>query len=318
MLLEDLPHWFVVLTAVTLGLNIGSFLNVVIYRLPLGMSLAHPGSQCPACDTPIPFYNNIPVLSWILLRGRASCCDVSISPRYPLIELIGGLMAWAIIVARIEPHAETLYLGEATLLFCLYLALGLGLVAAAAIDFEHMILPDSLTWGGAALGFFSSPFRPELDPPMDIVGALVGYFGIWLPFIWAHTKLRGFPGMGLGDAKLMALAGAWFGPWGVLFTLYAGAMQGTVFAGISWLTRGKLEEPTAVREQREELLQAISEATGQEKVDLQKELDDDPLGRPPEESPARIAFGPFLALALIELMLFYEVVDAWLSSHLYF
>jgi leader peptidase (prepilin peptidase)/N-methyltransferase len=125
--------------------------------------------------------------------------------------------------------------------------------------------------------------------------------------------------MGLGDAKLMALAGAWFGPLSLLLTLFAGAIQGTIYAAASLLVRGKIEEPQAVLDQRAELLLAISEAEGVEKVALLKEYDADPLAKPPEESPggARIAFGPFLALALIEQLLFFDTVQTWLKNYLY-
>lgn len=318
MLLHEVPRWFVSVLCVGLGLCFGSFLNVVIYRLPRELSLSHPGSACPACGTSIAAYDNIPVLSWLLLGGRARCCKARISPRYPLIELLGGLMAWTIVDLRLLPDSQELSIGEAGFLFTVYLALALGLLAAAAIDLEHMILPDSLTFGGAALGLLSSPFRPEVDPPLALVGMVVGYLGIWFPFIWLHTKVRGFPGMGLGDAKLMALAGAWFGPFGVLFTLFAGALQGTLVATTALLVRGKIDEPEAVTEQRRQLQKALSEATGEEKELLLQEFKNDPLALAPEEAPGgpRIAFGPFLALALIELLIFYDVITNLTKSYL--
>ncbi len=318
MFLNELPRWFVLLTAVSLGLCLGSFLNVVIYRLPRGMSLSHPGSRCPTCDKPIAPYDNIPVFGWLLLRGKSRCCKNPISARYPFIELIGGLLAWAIIVARVDPAWNDLTLLEAGLTFVLYLTLGLGLLALAAIDLEHMILPDSLTWGGAILGFISSPIRPEVTLLESGLGAVIGLVGIWFPFIWLHEKLRGFPGMGLGDAKLAALAGAWFGPWGVLLTLFGASVQGTFAAGITLLTKGKIEEPRAVTEQREELRLAIDAAEGDERAELEKELAEDPLGMDPEDAPggARIAFGPFLALTILELALFYQPLLNLMQAHL--
>src|SRR5690606_33732992 len=114
-------------------------------------------------------------------------------------------------------------------------------------DLEHMILPDSITWGGAILGLLSSPFRPEVSPEIAFVGGAVGFVGIWFPFIWLHEKLRGFPGMGLGDAKLMVLAGTWFGPVGALLTLFLGAFQGTLFALVTLGLKGEIEEPEGVR-----------------------------------------------------------------------
>lgn len=318
MFLDELPPWFVILTAVTLGLCFGSFLNVVIYRLPRELSLIHPGSCCPSCDTPIAAYDNIPLLGWLLLRGKSRCCKTPISARYPFVELLGGLLAWAIVKTQLEPYWNDLQLGEAALLFGFYLTLGLALIAMAAIDMEHMILPDSLTYGGTLLGLLSAPLRHEVDLSMSAVGALVGVVGIWFPFIWLHEKLRGFPGMGLGDAKLAALAGAWFGPLGVLITLFGASIQGTLAAGVTYLVRGKIDEPEAVTRQREELLQAIEEAEGEEKRELEQELADDPLGLSPDEAPGgpRVAFGPFLALTILELALFWQPLNALLRANL--
>lgn len=316
MLLEELPKWLVTTTAVILGLNCGSFLNVVIYRLPRGLSLVYPGSRCPGCGTPIAPYDNIPVFGWLFLGGKSRCCKTKVSPRYPIIELLGGLFAWCILEARLYPRADELTVGEGAFLFALYLVAGLGLLAAAMIDLEHMILPDSITWGGAVLGLLSSPFRPEVTPTDAFLGGALGYFGIWFPFIWLHRKLRGFDGMGLGDAKLMTLAGTWFGPWGVLLTLFGGSIQGTIFALSSLAIKGEIEEPEGVKQQRQELLSAIEAAHGEEKQLLQKEYDEDPLAKPPEEREGgpRIAFGPFLALALMEQLLFHDVLVAWMRA----
>jgi leader peptidase (prepilin peptidase)/N-methyltransferase len=313
---DELPQWFVIVTATFLGLNFGSFLNVVIHRLPRGESLVHPGSHCPGCGTPIAPYDNIPVLTFLILRGRSRCCKTKISLRYPAVELLGGLLAWSIVVTRLEPHEHELYVAEAGLLFALYLGLSLALLAAALIDLDHMILPDSITWGGAIIGLLSSPFRPDVSVEMSFVGGMVGFVGIWFPFIWLHEKLRGFPGMGLGDAKMGVLAGTWFGPLGVVLTLFAGAIQGTIFALISLMARGKIEEPESVQAQREELLRAIELAEGKEKEELLAEYDADPLAKPPDGSlgGARIAFGPFLALALVEQVLFFDTIDAWVRA----
>jgi leader peptidase (prepilin peptidase) / N-methyltransferase len=316
VLLEEFPTWLFTGAAIVFGLCWGSFLNVVIYRLPRGLSLSRPGSRCPSCETPIAPYDNVPVLGWLLLRGRSRCCKTKISIRYPAVELLGGLLAGAIFEMRLHPHAHELLLGEALLLFSFYLALGLGLIALALIDLEHMILPDSITWGGALLGLLSSPFRPEVSPEGALLGGAVGFFGIWFPFIWLHEKLRGFPGMGLGDAKLMTLAGTWFGPLGALLTLFLGAFQGTLFALITLGVKGEIEEPEGVRKQREELLAAIDAAHGQEKEDLLREYEADPLAKPPEERKggAHIAFGPFLALALVELLLLHDLLFLWLRE----
>ncbi len=316
MLFVELPPWFVLTLGIGLGLCFGSFLNVVIYRMPREMNLSRPGSACPACGAAIKPYDNIPVLSWVLLGGKARCCGVRISPRYPFVELIGGLFAWGILEMRIFPEATELGVVEGWGLFAVYLALALGLLAAAAIDLEHMYLPDEITLGGAVLGFLSVPLRgggfDNFEAWVEAFsGAAVGFLVVYVPFIWLYERLRGFPGMGLGDAKLLLLAGAWFGVKGALFTLMAGAVQGTVVALIVFLTQGKIEEPEAVREEREAMRAAIDAAEGEERALLERELAADPIGMDPGEGlgKARIAFGPFLVLACLELLLFQEPIE---------
>jgi leader peptidase (prepilin peptidase)/N-methyltransferase len=332
--LSELPPWYVVVTAVAFGLVFGSFLNVVIYRLPRGENLAYPGSKCPACGTPIRAWDNVPVLGWVLLRGRARCCKVKISPRYPLVELLGGLVAWAVAERVVLALPADTGFFEVVAVFAAYLALGLGLVAATFIDLEHMILPDEITLGGAALGLLSAPLRVSAEPfagsPLadfagaygpayaawadSLFGAVVGFLLVWLPFDVLYRLLRGRTGMALGDAKLLMLAGAWFGWVGVLFTLAAGAIQGTLFAIALLGARGKIEEPEAVRAEREALQAALANAPEEERAALAAELAKDPLAEEAEEGvlQARLPFGPFLALATLELAFFGEViVDAW-------
>ncbi len=313
--LVDLPYWLMAGVAIALGLAFGSFLNVVIYRLPRGESLSHPGSHCPACGEPIRAWHNVPVLGWLALRGRARCCGVRISPRYPLVELLGGLLAWAILqTVVLDLPLETPW-WRALLSFLVHLALGLGLVAAAFIDVEQMLLPDEITLGGTVLGLATVPLRTDITWVGAIVGAAVGFAMIWLPFDVLYSKLRGHPGMGLGDAKLVMLAGAWFGWPGAVFALLAGAVQGTLVALAVFLARGRIDEPQAVVRERDEMRAAIEAADGDERARLEEELARDPIGREPEEGlgKARLAFGPFLALATLEFMLFGKViVDGYL------
>jgi leader peptidase (prepilin peptidase)/N-methyltransferase len=317
VLAAHLPPWFWLTSAFAFGLALGSFLNVVIYRLPREMSLAHPPSTCPHCGTRIRIYDNVPVFGWLLLRGKARCCGGKISARYPLIELLGGLFAVAVVTARILPNPE-LPLVQAVLLFGLYLALCLGLLAAAAIDLEYMILPDAITLGGTALGVVSCLVRSEVDLSGSLLGAVGGFLVIWFPFVWLHEKLRGFPGMGLGDAKLVALSGAWFGLPGALFCLFAGAIQGTLATGVVTLLGVKLEEPAAVVKEREELHRLLETAEGEERAELLEILKEDPVMKESDGTlmSARIPFGPFLALATFELCLLYEPLLAQARSWL--
>ncbi len=303
--LVELPHWLMAGLAVVLGLLFGSFLNVVIYRVPREESIIHPGSHCPACGKPIRAWQNVPVLSWLLLRGKARCCGAPIPPRYPLVELLGGLLGWAILQTIVLDLPPDTAWWRALLSFAVHLALGLGLIAAAFIDLEHMYLPDGITIGGALLGLASVPLRPGITWTDSLMGAAIGFVIIWLPFDFLYSKLRGHPGMGLGDAKLTMLAGAWFGWPGAVFALLAGAVQGTLVTLVVFLVQGRIEEPEAVRREREQLLADIDAAEGEEKQRLQAELDRDPIGHEAEEGlgKARLAFGPFLVLATLEFML---------------
>ncbi|RYZ04792.1 MAG: prepilin peptidase [Myxococcales bacterium] len=319
MTVFELPPWFWMGVGVSLGLVFGSFLNVVIYRLPRGESVAFPASHCTSCGTPIRVVDNLPVLGWLMLRGRARCCKAPISPRYPLVELLGGLLGGALMQISILTLPQETPLWQGLLLFAAQLALGLALIAAAFIDLSHMYLPDELTLGGAALGVLSVPLRPGATFVESLLGAAVGFAVVWVPFDLLHRLLRGKPGMGLGDAKLVMLAGAWFGWQGALFTLMGGAVQATLVVITLFLTRGKIEEPEAVKLERAELEAELERATPEERAELEAELALDPLAEEPEEGfgKARIAFGPFLVLAVLELLVFGSVIReeavAWLG-----
>ena len=313
--LHELPPWLLLAFAIPFGLAWGSFLNVVIYRLPRGQNVAFPGSRCPGCSAPIQARDNVPVLSFLWLRGRARCCGVAISPRYPLVEAIGGLMAVAVLRLIVGELPGETPLTRALGLFALYFALGLGLVALALIDLEYMILPDSLTLGGAALGLASAGFR-QVGYWDSALGAAIGFLLVWLPFDFIYSKLRGHPGMGLGDAKLTALAGAWFGWPGAVFALFAGAVQATLTTVAVFAVHGRIEEPEAVIREREAVEAALRDAAPAERAELEREIARDPLLAAPEGGfgKLRVPFGPFLSLSVLEYALFGPVAhDGWLS-----
>lgn len=304
-----LSPWAVGALAFVWGTLWGSFLNVVIYRVPRGMSVVRPPSHCPACGAPVRPMDNVPVLSWVLLRGRARCCGAHISTRYAVVELLGGATAVAVaerVVHTVSPYAAATHVGS---LFLADFALSMALVAAAFIDAEHMVLPDAITLGGAAFGL-ATPGLRGLTWGDVALGAAVGFVGVWLPFVVGYQALRGRAGMGLGDAKLVMLAGAWFGWPGAAFALFGGATQATVAAIVVLLLRGKIEEPAAVVADRMELERAA--AAGD--AEAQQALEDDPLGRPPGEGffAARLPFGPFLCLATIEWMLAGPWLAGWI------
>jgi leader peptidase (prepilin peptidase)/N-methyltransferase len=301
--LDDLPPAILRIYAVAFGLVWGSFLNVVIYRVPLGLSVVRPASHCPACEKPIRAWDNIPVLGYLLLRGKARCCGARLSPRYPLVEAIGGVLSLAILEAIVFRLGPATSLARAGAIYIADLALVLGLTAGAFIDVEHMILPDSITLGGAVLGLATSSLR-EMPFVDSLVGALVGFTVIWLPFIFLYKRIRGTVGMGLGDAKLLMLAGAWFGWGGALFVLGAGAVQGTLYALVTWIFRGKIDDPEGVQREREERKEELAAMSPEERAQEEKEDAEDMLNEEPGEGlgKARLAFGPFLALATIECL----------------
>lgn len=304
MLVSDFPPLLLRLFAVAFGLVWGSFLNVVIHRVPRGMSVVHPPSHCPTCQAPIVATRNVPLLGWLWLRGRAACCGAKIPARYPLVEALGGVCSVAVleITALAEPPGTSALHG--LMLYLAHLALVLGLVAAAFIDLEHMIVPDSISIGGTLLGLATSPMR-DMAWSDAWIGAGVGFVLVWLPFDVLYGKLRGKPGMGLGDAKLTMLAGAWLGATGAAFVLGAGAIQGTLATLVLLLSGRGLEEPEAVRREREELRAELEKLPPEERAELERELGEDPLAEEPEAGlgKARIAFGPFLILAILECLL---------------
>ena len=330
------PTWVIRGFVVFFGLIWGSFLNVVIYRVPREMSVVRPASHCPGCGKPIAGYDNIPVLTYVLLRGRARCCGAKVSPRYPLVEILGGALSLAILEGIIFTMPASTPAVRALAVYGADFALCMGLVAAAFIDAENMFLPDSITIGGTILGIVTATLR-DVPFTTSLLGAVAGFVGVWLPFVFLYKGLRGRTGMGLGDAKLLALAGAWFGWQGAVFVLFAGALQGTVYAAITWLLGIKPKLPDAVLEEIAELEKAAAEGDEEAK----QALADDPLteneddafilrwlgiGKKKENADAnadanadvalpraRLPFGPFLILACLELLFFREWIAARLA-----
>jgi len=253
------PIWILRGFVIFFGLIWGSFLNVVIYRVPREMSVVRPASHCPGCGKPIAGYDNVPVFSYLLLRGRARCCGERMSPRYPMVELIGGALSLAIfeaVIMKMPPESTPAL--RALAVYGADLALCMGLVAAAFIDIEHMFLPDRITLGGIVLGIATATLR-GLPIQTAVIGAVVGFLGCWLPFTFLYKGLLGRTGMGIGDAKLLALAGAWFGWQGVVFVLFAGAIHGTLYAAILWILGIENKLPASVLEDIEELKKAAAE-----------------------------------------------------------
>jgi leader peptidase (prepilin peptidase)/N-methyltransferase len=217
-----------------------------------------------------------------------------------VVELLGGLIGFAVfdMVLRSLPGDATI--AHAASVFLSDFALAMALLASAFIDAEHMYLPDAVTIGGTLFGV-ATPALRGMSWFDALFGAGIGFVGVWLPFIVGYKALRGRVGMGLGDAKLVMLAGAWFGWPGAVFAVFAGAVQASLAAAIVLVVRGKIEEPESVREDRAELVRA-AEAGDEE---AKRAIEEDPLATEPAEGimAARIPFGPFLCVAILEWML---------------
>ncbi|MCK4789516.1 MAG: prepilin peptidase [Desulfobacteraceae bacterium] len=195
---------------------VGSFLNVCIHRLPRSLSLIHPRSMCPGCGARIAFYDNIPVLSYLWLRGRCRHCQAAISSRYPVVELAAGLFAVAIFIRY----------GLAWEAFCLYVLVA-ALLVITFIDIDHQIIPDVITYPGIAIGFFSSLVTGHITYKDSLMGIFLGG-GILLLVASAYYYLTKKEGMGGGDVKLLAMIGAFLGWKGAVFTIFVGSAVGTV------------------------------------------------------------------------------------------
>ena len=254
-LLIDTP-WLLTLTIAVLGLCIGSFLNVVIYRLPKMMeqewryecaillngvepapetqplTLSKPASTCPNCQHKIRWYENIPLLSWLALRGKCSQCSQSIAIRYPVVELI-TMLASIVVVLTFGPTFKMLAA----------LVLTWVLIALTGIDFDTQLLPDSLTLPLAGLGLLVNTQSLFVSPTQSIWGYVIGFLILWLVYI-AFKLITGKEGMGYGDFKLLAALGAWLGPLMLPMIILLSSLVGAII-GIALLKIRKENQPFA-------------------------------------------------------------------------
>jgi len=227
------PFGLWLLTATLLGLLVGSFLNVVIYRLPLMLrrswgetdlpeiSLAWPASHCPSCQAGVRWYQNLPLVSWLFLKGRCAHCKTSISWVYPSVELAAGLLT-LLVAWRFGASLEALAL----------MGLAWTLLALAVIDAQTRLLPDFLTlplvWAGLTFHWLYS--SPELFN-QAFAGALLGYLSLWSLY-WAFKLLTGREGMGYGDFKLLAALGAWLGAPALVPIILLASLSGLLVAAV--------------------------------------------------------------------------------------
>ena len=285
--------WFFPLCAFAVGACVGSFLNVVIYRVPKEESIVSPGSHC-ACGQPIKWHDNIPILSWLALRGRARCCGRAFSIRYPFVELLTALLFTACWL-QFTPLVAV----------CGWILLG-SLVAATFIDLDHMIIPDVFTLGLAVVGVILSLCIPALHgQPGDyfvvaslragvasVQGVLLGSgLVLWIALL-AEAVLKK-EAMGFGDVKFVGAIGAFCGWQGAVFAVFGGALVGTVWFAIAWTWQKVSGKASPVA----------------------------PPSETPEGEPtalafgAHVPFGPMLAIAGALYFLFFRTaVAAWFAD----
>jgi len=214
---------------ILLGLIIGSFLNVLIYRIPIGKSIVKPRSYCPLCKKPIKFYDNIPVISFIVLQGKCRGCKAKISLQYPLVEIFTAFTFW--ISYSFYFSISPIYTLFTIIFLCIILVL-------AIIDFKHMILPDELTIGGGVLFLIYSFFNPFIT----YKDAFISAFGSALAFTllyFFYIKVRKIEGLGFGDVKMMILLGAFLGVNRLLIALLLASLSGVIIGLIFIIFKGK-------------------------------------------------------------------------------
>ncbi len=227
--------YFWAVSTFLVGAAIGSFLNVVILRLPENQSIVSPGSHCPVCGASIRFYNNIPIISYLLLFGKCSNCSERISLRYPLVELITALLSVGLF-----------FRWGLTGAYVVFFVFSAAMVAVFFIDLDHLIIPDSISLNGIPIGLAASitGVIPWMDWRLAVIGFFVGGAILYVPAVIYET-IRGVEGLGAGDVKLLAMMGTFIGPMGVFFVLFWSSLVGA-FVGLFSMILGRSRTTTPI------------------------------------------------------------------------
>ena len=299
----------------------GSFFNVVIYRLPRHMSVVKPGSHCFACNAPIAWYDNIPLVSWLVLRGRCRRCGAPFSFRYFVVELISGLLFLFVMMMYADTIVTKGHTLEGTVALVLHWLMVGGFVVLTFIDFDHKIIPDSVSLPGIVLGLIASFAVPDLvaryrgfGPPEHVshlkslleggIGVLVGGGSLWLIAVAGRAVFKK-EAMGGGDIKLMAMIGAYMGYWlilpVVLIAAFTGAFVGVTLIIITQGRAARLIKPLqtiaendpdpAAREKAKQEIKAIEETQ--------------------VAWSSQIPFGPYIVLAALIVYFFGAQILRW-------
>jgi leader peptidase (prepilin peptidase) / N-methyltransferase len=284
----DIPRGVAALVAFVAGACVGSFINVVGYRLPREISIISPRSFCPKCNRPLPLWANVPILAFVGLRGRCLMCGAPIPFRYFLTELALASAAAYLYLYFPLPDAA------ARFAFCA------ALFAVALIDYDWRVIPNAITFPGIPIGFIAASLLiPEVGWKSSLIGIVLGAGFLFITGE-LYMRLRGLEGIGMGDVWLLGMAGAFLGWAGVLFTLFVGSIFGSI-GGIAFALTGGAPPPPEVQ-----VPAAIAEVTGRSSE------------RPSETDvpflQTAVPFGPFLALAAAIFALFQPQLARWYFS----
>lgn len=293
-----------------LGAAVGSFLNVVIYRVPVGLSVVRPASRCPSCEAPIKPWHNLPIVGWLLVRGRCASCGVALSIRYPLVELAVALLATALFhdlaggLLTPERLAADGFVADVLGPFVLYLVFVAGLVAITFIDLDWFVIPDVISLPGVPLGIATAVVAGHvigIGWVDAVVGAGLGG-GVLIVVILSYGWLTGREGMGGGDWKLLAAIGAYLGWEALAPVLMAASLQGILLALV-------FRRAFAVSELPPEPGEVPAAAGGGDGGGDEAAPED-----APEFRHLAVPFGPFLALGALEVLLFRDEIRSFLAT----
>ncbi|MBQ2559534.1 MAG: prepilin peptidase [Fibrobacter sp.] len=276
--MEEIPLWYWLIVFFCIGACVGSFYNVIVYRMPRGISLINPPSHCPLCKKRIPIRYNLPIVGWLWLRGRSACCKQPISVIYPIGEALCGLLGALALYAAVgfgtdftRPVLAPQTWANAAALFWLLL----GAYPVCAVDCKYKLIPDSISVGGIVVGFLISFIPGGILPIQSLIGAVAAGGGLYLVG-WIATKLLKKEAMGFGDVKLLAGYGALMGVTGAVETLLVAALLGLLVM----VPYGMIKNRKA-------------------------------SGNSDDECGGQIPFGPFLAVAAPFMYLWGNILIVW-------
>lgn len=311
--------------AAALGLLWGSFANVCIYRwpptdeFPDGRSVVRPGSHCQACRAPIRWYDNVPLLSWLWLRGRCRACKAPFSPRYLIVEALTGLLfglAWWATTADVPAELRGLFHAEPfdvrLIRFAIYAAFSLVMVVIAFIDLDHKLILNKVTVPSIVAFYALGLLLPERAWWDGLVGIAVGY-GVPWAIGEAYYRLTGREGLGLGDGMLLALIGALLGWKGVLASLFGGSVIGSVIGVAALVIARRRARAASPGEVAPETTPPVGDRRDDDEAGEDGE-DDAAKDDAPSLRYAEVPFGPFLAMAAV----FYLLAEPWIQLYFRF